>query len=264
MKVGVVYKFKSHNKVNGSLFYCYEYCQFLRNYFDCVMYVVCASPGDVHLTTNLFDAKYKVPTNSIQYLNRITDLHGLNLDKTLVFDIDTFTTVRGLLTNEVLCYSNDTHDMYRYRDNRHVTYFGSYNYQRYDVFSYLKLYFDLFKPCKSDNGVFISGNDGTYLAAHAKEYIAEFAPKPVWIKSKLTGSGDIFDRIDAVHYVHTSQDKNNRIIPESFFHGKAVTISCPMNIPTDSVQLRYADITANGLANYILTEDDLMVQACLR
>lgn len=264
MKVGVVYKFSAYNKVNGSLFYCYEYCQYLRNFCDCVLYIVNASPNDALTISALFDAKYTVPTNNIKYLSRVTDIYRERLDKTLVLDINTFNATRAFLTNEILCYSNSTHEMFQYKDGRHVTYFGSYDYQRFDVFSYLKLNFDLFKPCKHGDGVFISGTDVTYMTAREHEYIALFSPKPIILKSKVGGIGDIFDHIDSVHYVHTKQDKNNRIIPEAFFHNKMVTMSSPLNIPIDSAQLRYDDITANGLSGYTISEQDNMVQACLR
>lgn len=264
MKVGVVYKFSAYNKINGSLFYCYEHCQYLRNFCDCVLYIVNATPNDALTISGLFDAKYTVPTNNIKYLNRVTDLYREQLDKTVVLDINTFTATKAFLTNEVLCYSNSTHDMFRYRDGRSVTYFGSYDYQRYDVFSYLKLNFGIFTPCKSGYGVFISGNNVPYMMAHEREYVEMFAPKPVTIKSKLAGTGDIFDRIDSVHYVHARQDKNNRIIPEAFFHGKAVTMSSPMDLPIDSAYLRYNDITANGLSTYTISEQDAIIQKCLK
>lgn len=263
MKIGVVYKFKKTNKVNGTLFYCYEHCQFLRQLCDCVLYVVGATQKDALLTTQLFDAKYNKPTNGIRYLDKTTELYALGLDKTLVLDIDTFDSVKEFLTNDVMCFSNETHSMYRYRNDRRVTYFGSYGYQRYDVFSYLKLHFGIFRPCSSSNGVFVSGT-GNYIVANASRFIAQFAPIPVIIKRQPTGAGDIFDQIDTVHYVHSQMDTNNRIIPEAFFHGKRVTMEEPFFVPIDSVMLRYQDILANGLANYTLTEHDLMIQACLQ
>jgi hypothetical protein len=60
------------------------------------------------------------------------------------------------------------------------------------------------------------------------------------------------------------RDTNNRIIPEGFFYGKAVTIEEPYGLGIDSIQLRYNDIVANGLGNYTLSENCPMVQACLR
>ena len=266
MKVGVVYKFKTHNKINGSLFYCYEYCQFLRNFVDCTMYVVSASANDVLLTKHLFDTKYGVSTNNIQCLDRYADLYSLKLDKTVVLDIDTFNHTRGFLTNEVLCFSNVGHPMYRYKESssRNVTYYGSYPYQNYDVFSVLKLNFDMFTKSGEAPGVFISGVNSNFLGTHAHEYVDRFRPLPVIVKSNLSGDGNVFDKITAVHYVHTCQDTNNRIIPESFFHGKNVTIDNPLGLPDDSAKWRFNDIRANGLGAYTLTEYDAIVQACLK
>lgn len=262
--IGVVYKFKPYNKVNGTLFYCYEYCQFLRQFVDCKMYISGASQSDASLISRLFSEKYSIPVSGIEYINRTTDVHRLGLSRTLILDVDTFKTMRGFLTGDVLCYSNDTHEMFRYADGRTVTYFGSYAYQPRDVFAYLRINFGIFKPCTSAPGVFVSGNDCANLTTLTSQLSAKFPQLPLYIKSKTIGSGDIFDHITAVHYVHNKLDKNNRIIPEAFFHNKAVTFDDTYNLPTDSALLRYRDINSNGLVNYTICEQDPIIQACLK
>jgi hypothetical protein len=130
------------------------------------------------------------------------------------------------------------------------------------VFNYLKLNFEIFKPCKSQPGVFVSCLDRKYYSIESDRLQQQFN-RPIILKKQHAGIGDLFDQIDAVHYIHVVRDTNNRIIPEAFFHGKTVTIE-EVYTELDSIQLRYNDIVENGLGNYTLTDADKMVKACLR
>lgn len=259
MKCGVVYRFKPHNKINGTLFYCYEYCQTMRELADAKLYIIGATPDDMQLINNIFVQKYVNLANNIVPLNSVVELYALQLDRTLVLDVKTFYDVKEFLTNDIVCFSNDTHPMFRYKNDRRVTYYGIYDYQRYDHPAMLKLGFHLFKPCKSQPGVFVSTVNSAFLKQNRDRLAAQFN-KPIILKENQFGAGDIFDKIDAVHYVHYSRDTNNRIIPEAFFHGKIVTMEQPHPLPIDSVQLRYHDIAANGLGRYTLTTEDEMIQ----
>lgn len=262
MKTGVVYKFKKDKKLNGTLFYCFEYYSFLRQFIDINFYIVDIDAGDLELVRTIFLQKYNADTSSILPIKR-TDLYGLHLDKTLVLDVMSFYDCKEFLTGDVLCYSNDNHNMFRYKNDRTITYYGSYDFQPYDVFSYLKFNFDIFKPSPITNsGVFISCIDEKYLEDRMHQYEIQFN-RPIILKKFNSGVGNIFDYVDAVHYVHMTLDKNNRIIPEAFYYGRDITIE--ETVPfVDSVKLRYDDITANGLGNYILTEDDIIVRDMLK
>ena len=263
MKCGVVYKFKPHNKLNGTLFYCFEYFKFLRKYQDVKFYIVDITDNDLNLVRDVLVKKYNTTFDNVVPV-KLIQLYALKLDRTLILDVDTFYNVKEFLTNEVHCFSNDTHTLFRYKNDRTVTYYGSYDYQRYDKFCYLKLNFEIFTPLqKQGHGVFVSAPDENYSKLNLSRWEQEFAPRPVILKKSHSGFGNLFDMIDHVHYVHTIQDTNNRIIPEAFYYNKTVTIE-EILTSVDSIQLRYQDITANGLGNYTLTEDDAMVQACLR
>jgi hypothetical protein len=261
MNYGVVYKFKPHNKINGTLFYCFEYFKFLRKYIDVKFYIVDITQQDLKLILEILSDKYNTTTDNIIPI-KLIDLYGVKLDRTLVLDVNTFYDCKEFLTNEIQCFSNDTHDMFRYKNDRTVTYYGSYDYQNYDTFCYLKLNFEIFRPCDSHPGVFVSCLDPKYIRFEYERLQAQFN-RPIILKKQHTGKGDLFDQIDAVHYIHVVRDTNNRIIPEGFFHSKAVTIE-EVYTEIDSIQLRYNDIVANGLGNYTLTDSDAMIQACLR
>ena len=262
MNYGVVYKFKPHNKINGTLFYCFEYFKFLRKYADFKFYIVGIDTKDLNLVVEILTTKYNTVVDNIVPTNLI-ELYKLNLDRTLILDVNTFYDCKEFLTNEIHCFSNDTHEMFRYKNNRSVTYYGSYPYQRYDVECILKLNFEIFKTCVSQPGVFVSCLDPKFIRYEYERLTKQFN-RTILLKKQHTGMGDLFDHIDAVHYIHVVRDTNNRIIPEAFFHGKTVTIEEPHTLEPDSIRFRYDDIVANGLGNYTLTEHCPMVQACLR
>jgi hypothetical protein len=262
MKLGVVYQFKTHHKINGTLFYCFEYFQFLKKFSDVKFYIVGISDTDLALVNRILLAKYKTHVTDIVPI-KLVELYALDLDRTLVLDVRTFYGCKEFMSNEVHCFSNETHEMFRYKNDRTVTYYGSYDYQRYDVFCYLKLNFEIFKllsKCKS--GVFISSPNEQYIKDNMR-FLSDRFKRPLILKSAQSGIGNLFELIDAVHYVHTSQDTNNRIIPEAFFFDKQITIDF-LHDEIDSISLRYDDIMKNGLANYTLTADDEMIKAMLR
>lgn len=266
MIVGVVYKFQKHNKLNGSVFYCFEYFCFLKKYLQCNFYVVGATDKDILLLKNIFGHKYNLADNELDSIIplKTTDLHKLNLDKTLILDIKTFYSIKAFLTNEVFCFSNEKHDLFRYTDDRVVKYFGSYQYQDYDEYCLLKLNFDIFKQYdEQENGVFLSCPDYHILEENKEKYRERFVGKKIIEKKHFGGFGDLFRMVDTVLYIHTRIDTNNRIIPEAFYYDCDVVIDDHCDVE-DSVKLRFNDITDGGLFNYTLGIDDVMIQALMR
>jgi hypothetical protein len=262
MKVGVVYKFKPKNKINGTLFYCFEYFKFLEKFCDCKFYITDISTKDLELVNKIFEEKYNTNLNNIIPIKTI-DLYRLNLNKTLILDIHTFYNVKEFLTNEIHCFSNDEHEVFRYKNERKVIYYGSYNYQNYDVFSYLKLNFGIFKQFdKSGEAIFISALNQEYIKNELPRWKRTFPNKEIILKKNYEGRGNIFELIDSVHYVHTGRDTNNRIIPESFYYGKKITYE-NRHVETDSISFRTEDILKNGLKNYTLTEEDEVIKGML-
>jgi hypothetical protein len=262
MKHGVVYKFKPHNKINGTLFYCFEYFKFLRKFVDAQFYIVGINNQDLELVHDILREKYNTAVDNIVPVT-LPQLYQTKLDRTLVLDVDTFVNCKEFLTNEIHCFSNDTHDKFRYKNERVVTYYGSYDYQHYDTFCYLKLNFEIFRPMtQQGHGVFISALDQKYIRLNINRWEKQFN-KPIILKKSHSGIGNLFDHIDSVHYVHTQQDTNNRIIPEAFYYNKQVSIE-EVYTGLDSIRLRFDDIAINGLGNYTLTENDEMIKACLK
>ena len=263
MTCGVVYKFKPRKRVNGTLFYCFEYFAMLRQYADAKFYIVGISDDDLAFVRQLFAEKYDASIDGIVPI-KTTDLYKLKLTHTIVLDIHTFVHCKEFFTNTVHCYSNDSHASFRYKNDRRVIYYGSYAYQSYDVFSYLKLNFGIFRPLSGTGSSVYVSSSNPEIVARKQDVWDKMYDQPLIFKQMGTGVGNIFDSVDTLHYVHTTLDKNNRMIPEAFFYGKRVVIEHLTYDKLDSVQLRYDDIVANGLSNYTLTENDAIIQACLK
>lgn len=250
--IGVIYKFQPYNKLNGSLFYGFEYASYLNVPF----YIVGVSEKDLKLVKKIFAEKYIAPLSNIIPIT-LVELYNLKLDKTVVADVKSFYSCKEFLTNDIHVISNESHEMFRYKNDRTVTYYGSYDYQTFDVFNYSKLNFNIFKSFESKgDGVFISG---LFLK---DEYVYPDRTKEVITKKHDRGMGNLFELIDTVHYIHGQHDTNNRIIPEAFFYNKKITIQDDLPDVIDSVTLRYNDIINNGLYNYTLTNKDEIIKVC--
>lgn len=250
-QIGVVYKWNLYNKLNGSLFYAYEYAVYLST----ELYIVGISNTDLDLVKTIFNQKYSIEVGNITAV-KLTDLYRLDLQKTLLVDVKSFYAVKEFLSGDSHVFSNEPHSMFRYKNNRKVTYYGSYDYQNYDIFNYLKLNFSIFKQIqKSGNKTFVSGPlDG----------LSEYSSTDNVIKKEHhSGRGDLFELISSLVYVHTSRDTNNRIIPEAFYYNKKINIIEQASNIIDSVTLRYNDIKDKGLFNYTLSCDDMMIQGML-
>lgn len=263
MKIGVVYAIHRTKAINGSLFYGYEYCQMLRQQVDARLYLVGVSPTDISLITSLFETKYTVPCDCIVPVASVDDLHKLRFDKTLVLDVNTFYLLREYFTNEVHCYSNGWHQQRRYDGNRTVTFYGEYDYQPRDVTARLCLNFSIFRTHSGAKsmGTYVCSGDMSKAIPHLQMTELQH---PVHLKHPFVGRGDIFELVSNVHYIHVGLDKNNRSIPEGFFHGKNVTYQrISDDVKNDSSIFRYLDIQSNGLEGYTLTEHDPLITAML-
>lgn len=266
MKRGVVYKFQKNNKINGTLFYCFEYFAFLNNKTKVRFYIVDISERDLNLVKKIFSEKYNFDEKIFGYITSIkaTQLYQLNLDKTLVLDIKSFYGLKEFLTNDIHCFSNENHAGYKYKNERNITFYGCYDYQKYDIEAILKLNFDIFKKngFEKKSGVFISSPNLKQLEKNTSKYRNLYKDKEIILKKHAVGRGDIFEVVDTIHYIHTGLDTNNRIIPEAFYYQKSVVIDEETNVQ-DSTGIRYNDITKNGIRKYQIKVSDAIIKAIL-
>lgn len=236
----VAYKFKRHNKINGTLFYCAEYSMISKLPF----YIIDISEKDLLLVKKVFLEKYKNEVDIITI--SVIDFAKLR-PVALILDVLTYESIY-YFTKKAYCFTN--HFLKHKRDGDE--FYGSYSYQNFDKFCYLKLGFSEFKqaPLKEERSLFIS-----CLDFRKSNYII---PKNAYCKASNKHIDNLF-KVSRILYLHVDLDTNNRIIPEAFFHNTPVTYIDEIDL-VDSIQLRYDDIIKNGLSNYTLDESDIMIQ----
>lgn len=257
----VLYTFKDHNKINGTLFYCLEYFAMARALDKTVkFYIYNISPKNLETIISLFKDKYELTPDiyeNIHAVNNIKDLHALNAKSYLILDVHSFNQIYYFLKAPIHCYSNESHEMIRSKE-KPITYYGHYDYQRFDVDVKLKLNFEIFKKInrKSDHAVFVSSRLDNYTNI---SYPEEIKGMKIFTKNKQSHYPNMYELFDTVYYYHSAQDTNNRLIPEAFFYKKRIIIQYS-DLPRDSIYYRYQDISHNGLGNYTLDKDDVMLR----
>ena len=165
-----------------------------------------------------------------------------------LFILRFFDKIKFFIKSKFLVYSNDTHDISNQQSN--ITFYGSYDYQKYDKYCILKLGLTFQKSVSNGDKAFVSGPSQRFLN-HKKALI---------YKKNNTHYKNLFNEIDEVIYTHTGLDKNNRVIIEAFYHNKKCTFIEYNSQIHDSSHIRYNDCLNGELEKYILTSDDLLIQ----
>lgn len=261
---GVFYKYYPHQKINGTVLYAFEYFTKLYSTDKTIkFYIVDLDQEGRDLFITLFKDRYNVPNKIFDNIISIkrTQIFKLKLIKSLVLDIRTLQSIYPFLTGEVKCFSNEKHNNIKGTRHCNIEYFGSYDYQIYDHFCYLKLNFDIFKKINNEktSKVFISSR----VSPDQIDYSIFKTNKQLYKKRDNAIISNLFQEIDEVIYYHVLQDTNNRVIPEAFFYNKEVVLVEGCNI-IDSTILRYNDIKQNGLINYTLTDEDIMIKEMIK
>lgn len=257
----VLYHFLQHKKINGTLFYCFEYFVRARSLGEDVKFTIYnISDGDLEMVKNIFRDRYCFDHSYLDHvysLNSIQELYQADFKRTLILDIHSFKRTYMFIRNDIYCFSNETHEMLR-SDVKEIRYYGIYPYQRFDHEACLKLNFDIFRPIegKVENNLLISSMKFNFKDIRLPE---ELAHKPVLHKTAFDHHNNLFNKFDTLFYYHSDFDTNNRLIPECFFYGKEVFVQLNGKFD-DSISRRYNDIRENGLSGYWLKDDDIMLR----
>lgn len=258
----VIYLFKQHQKINGTLFYCFEYFLYAKKLDPNVRYAIYdISDKDLQMVKDMFQDRYLFDPDYLRDIisvNSIKALYDLDCTKVLILDIHTLENLHAFLRADIVCYSNDTHSMLR-SEVKKITYYGFYDYQRFDHQARLKLNFESFRPLDSEKvqeGLLVSSRLYNYRDIQIPE---ELKHLKLITKKESEHHQNIFEIFDTLYYYHSAHDTNNRLIPECFFYKKKIILECN-GVHNDSIYLRYADILENGLGNYTLDASDPMLR----
>lgn len=256
---GVIYVFKNHRKINGSLFYCFEYFLYSWQFDKNIKYFISnIDEKNFQKVLHIFSERYHFGPEVLENIVRIekkVDFYSLKLSKVLYLDVHSFQQVHFVLPCETLCYSDEPHEMERSK-LKDVVYYGYYHYQPFDKKEKLKFFFDAYKEIKKGkNAMFVTSQNFMYEKAIIPSELQE---KKLFYKKPNDHFSDLFEQFDTLFYVHTHRDTNNRLVPESYFYNKKVYIQYT-DLQRDSIYYRDQEIREKGLVPYTLSQNDQII-----
>lgn len=274
----VVYKFQPHNKVNGTLFYCFEYTMQLLELDQNVNFYIynIKDEKDKDLVEKCFKDKYKEEYykyfDNIIFLNSIINFANIIKNKhynILSLDIKTYNDYSKFAkVHEKFAYINNNYKDHNYDEIKpqlNTKFFGYYEYQ-YMIDTNLKYEFEselLKLGTKYQKQFDILQNNFTFVSApHPDRVPIYYFESPYLLKASNNIIENLFESINKIIYIHNDIDTNNRIIVEAFYHKKDFKL---MNeLPTnDSVMHRYELCLSGKINKLILDEKDKLIKSII-
>ena len=257
----VLYHSHDYKKINGTLFYCFEYFVFLKQFLPDIKYVLMnTDETDLELFLSVFRDKYVFDESfldDIIPLKKYTDFIRLGVSNIMTLDVKTYTIMSPFMGKacSVSAYSNDIHGFVGKKP--HHTFYGYYDYQPCDIKTRLKLYKDIHR-LYGDRGdkIFVStpsiGNNIVLGKLGLKK-------EDVYFKTGNTHHTNLFKNIGSIIYYHTGHDRNNRVVVEAYIHDIPITIHYN-GYDNDSVKERH-DLICHGDPKVLfLSDDDVMIR----
>jgi len=268
--LAVYYKTLPHKLINGTLFYCFEHYVLLSEFKETSFYLYGCTEEDFNISINLLKEKYNVDSKVFDNIHRISTIRELHhvdkkSTKTLILDSYTFSDIYAFIKRDIVVY-NSHYDSPMIKSNtKNITWFGYYDYQDFTIKERLSLYFDIFREMDTTKKT-----DTYYISSpllDITDRIKKLKPKESiqLLKSPDKKIDNLFEKFDTMYYVHTVIDVNNRAIPEAFYYKKNIELILTefSKKCVDSITLRYNDIKENGLQNYTLSKDSLIIKEML-
>lgn len=256
----VLYHSNKHKKINGTLFYAFEYYCLIKESIPDLKYILFnATNDDLKEIKRILLNKYNVPSSYIEDITnkeKYVDILKLNIKNLLILDVHTYERIKDFTLNidNVKIYSNDSHDFLNLKDN-HIFY-GWYKYQIFNKKTRLKIYKEIHKTYeKKGNKVYLSSPNSKYgfitkeLGLNQDDIITKLPNKT---------DDDLFEKINKIIYYYAQSDTNNRIIVEAYIHN--IEVELHNVFAYDSVQERYDTIKAGNVSELFLTNDDILIK----
>jgi hypothetical protein len=273
MSISIIYKILPNKKINGSLFYAFEYFKFIKDNFKDIsikLIIYNESSDNKNFYFSTFKDKYSGDLENdfkdIFFISGFVDLYNITKTntKTVYFDVRSYEDTYAFMKSDLLVYVNQNvknqKDGVSISKNKKLTKFGYYDYQNYDVKTPLKIYFDIHKkPRKTKKGIFVSSP-----LKISSEYLKH---KDFRSKENNKNIENLFEKFDKFVYYHNGKDTNNRLILECYYFGKDIEIID--DIPgkpdiKDSIDYRFNDIKNGKIEKYRLTIEDPMIQEIIK
>lgn len=257
----VLYNFITHKKINGTLFYCFEYFCLLKKYNSDIKFVIFnCSFDDLNYIKSIFNDKYSFNEqflDDIIVIQRYSDIIKLKLKNVLTLDVRTYETLYAFLQkSKIFAYANDSHQFLN--KNLNHNFYGWYDFQTFNIKNRLKIYKEIHKTFNNKgNKILITSlcGDNIQIAKTLKLDLNN-----ILIKQSSDHNFNMFSQINKIIYWHTGNlDRNNRSIIESVIHN--IELEVYLNgFFKDSISERFNSVKNGNADEYFLDEHDILVQ----
>lgn len=257
----IIYNFIPHKRINGTIFYCFEYFCFIKKYIPDLKFIIfnCNSDDFLYIK-EVFKDKYTFDDNMLDDLlivQKYSEIIKLQIINAITLDVRTYEALHVFLTkSNIFAYSNDKHKFLN-KNIKHVFY-GWYNFQTFNIKTRLKLFKEIHKTFETKGDkIFVSALCGDF-----SEIIKTLKLKPEKVISKhlLIHNFNLFKEINKVIYWHSGNlDRNNRIIIESAIHNIELDVYLNSNLE-DSIAERFENVKNGNSEEYFLSYDDILIQ----
>lgn len=255
----VLYHVNSHKKINGTLFYCFEYYSLLKQYIPDLKFILLNTTNeDMSMIRDIFVEKYLIDNVECINLVKITDFARLPIKNLLILDINSYKKIKdfSFKIKNIRIYSNDTHE-YLNKKHNHIFY-GWYNYQKYNFKTRLKLFKQLHKTFEhKGTKTLVTSLHGDFTQILKKLNLKE---QDVYVKKLNSHNPNLFENINKLIYWHSGNfDTNNRSLIEACLHNLKLEVYLN-GYETDSIKERYDMIQQGNIADFWLDENDILIR----
>ena len=264
----ILYNFITQKKVNGTLFYCFEYFIFLNKFKYTEFWIYDISEKDFKYIIEIFKNKYNFDHKLLKQIKIFHIKDALKApEKVIILDNRTYENLRLFFPNsQVLWHKTEgSNEFITTKTHEKDITFGSYSYQKYEVHQHLQFHFDIYKKLeKSENKIFISSLSIT--EEQTKKYLFSYNvlynENKIFFKNDNKHHKNLFENFNVLLYVKNHNiDTNNRLIVESYFYDKIIILVDKEQ--NDSAFLRLKKLNEYGIEPFVLTKENKLIQEYL-
>lgn len=258
----ILYHSNKHKKINGTLFYCFEYFVYLKKSLPNLKYILLnTSDEDLEWFKSIFIEKYNFDEsflNDIINLEKLVTFVNLNVENLMILDIHSYNIVKDFTgkVKNVFVYSNESHNYVDKKDNHQ--FYGFYDYQNFNYKTRIKLYKDIHKTFeKHGNKIFISSLNPDLNLMISK---LKLNREDVFVKEMNSHNKNLFESIYKLIYWHSGNaDTNNRALPEAVIHDLELEVHLN-GYENDSIKERYNLIKTGKESELWLDDSDILLK----
>ena len=265
----ILYHFIKHKKINGTLFYCFEYFVFLNQYKNTEFWIFDISDKDLETVKNIFKDRYNF---DYSLLDKIKSIHLKDFlkapKKVIVLDNRTYQNLRLFLPkSQVLWHKTDSKN-YNFQTetlNEKDIMYGSYYYQKYDIEQHLQFHFDIYKPLKKSGDKILISSPSKSLEQSMQIIESKgifFNKNNIFFKDSLEHKENLFETFNTFIYLKTeTMDTNNRLIVECYYYNKNIILID--SYQEDSVYFRLQELNKYGIDYFRLSLENKLIKEYL-